>query len=143
MLGWRTFELILHLNDMVEIKSCETCATLAFTVQSRDQDEIRFLARIAGTPFIGEVVASTYHNGPPTTLFDDMARCWTGWHGQKSWEAIDGELSLIATMTSLGKVTLVVKMSVDDGDYTATAVLNLEAGSLDRIADDVRSLFSA
>lgn len=127
---------------MVEIKSCETRATLSFTVQNRDQNEIRFLARTAGTPFTGEVLASTYHNGPPTALFDDIAACWTGWQGQKSWEAIDGELSLTATTTSSGKVTLVVKMSADDGDCSTAAVLKLEAGSLDRIADDIRSLFS-
>ncbi len=55
------------------------------------------------------------------------------------WEAIDGELSLAATTTPMGNVTLIVKMSVNDGDYTATALLKLEAGSLQRIAEDVRA----
>jgi hypothetical protein len=129
--------------DIVDIKSCESRTTLSFAVHSRHEDEIRFFAKISGAPFTGEVLASTYHNGPPTSLFYDMAACWTGWRGEKSWEAIDGELSLTATTTSLGNVTLLVKMNADSGDYTATAVLKLEAGSLDRIADDVRSLFSS
>jgi Family of unknown function (DUF6228) len=129
--------------DIVDIKSCESRVTLSFAVHSRHKDEIRFVAKISGAPFTGEVLASTYFKGPPTSLFDDMAACWTGWSGQKSWEAIDGELSLTATTTSLGKVTLLVRMNADSGDYTATAVLKLEAGSLDRIAGDVRSLFSA
>jgi hypothetical protein len=100
------------------------------------------LAKISGTPFTGEVLASTYHNGPPTALFDDMAACCTGWQGQKIWEAIDDELSLKATTTSLGSVTLAVKMSVDHGDCTVTALLKLEAGSLERIADNIRALFA-
>jgi len=126
---------------MADIKSCETGATLSLTLESRDDYETQFLARLTGTPFVGEVVASTYHNGPPSALFDQMAECWSGWQGQKSWEAIDGNLSLAATTTPLGKVTLVVKMSVNDGNFTATALLKLEAGSLQRIAEDVRAVF--
>lgn len=128
---------------MVEIKYCESRATLSFVALSRHADEIRFVARISGAPFNGEVIASTYFNGPPTALFDDMAACWTGWNGQKSWNAIDGELSLAATTSSLGNVTLVVKMYANSGETSLTAVIRLEAGNLDRIAADVRSLFTA
>lgn len=110
-------------------------------MHNRSADEIRFRAKISGAPFTGEVLASTYFCGPPTTLFDDMAASWTGWSGQKSWQAIDGDLSLTATTTSLGNVTLVVEMSTHSGDYTAKAVLKLEAVSLDRVAAEVRSLF--
>lgn len=127
--------------DIIDIKSCDSRTTLSFAVHSRNADEIRFFARISDAPFTGEVLASTYHNGPPTEFFDDMAKNWTGWEGQKGWEAIDGELSLTATTTSLGNVTLVVRMSADSGDYTASAILKFEAGSLDCIADDVRDLF--
>lgn len=127
--------------DIVDIKSCDSRTTLSFSVHSRNADEIRFFARISGAPFTGEVLASTYHNGPPTAFFDDMARNWTGWGGKKGWEAIDDELSLTATTTSLGNVTLVIKMSANAGDYTASAAIKLEAGRLDCIAEDVRSLF--
>ncbi len=52
------------------------------------------------------------------------------------------ELSLTATTTSLGNVRLVVRMrGADSSDYTASAILKFEAGSLDCIADDVRDLF--
>ncbi|MGA4005806.1 DUF6228 family protein [Ralstonia nicotianae] len=127
---------------MADIKCSETAATLSLTLLGRGQHEIQFLARLRGAPFIGEVVASTYFNGPPSALFDDMAEYWTGWQGEKSWDEIDGALSLAATATSLGHVTLFVRMSANDGDYTATAVLRLEAGSLERIAEDVRAVFS-
>lgn len=127
--------------NVVTIKSCESRTKLSFAVHSRHQDEIRFWATISGAPFTGEVLASTYHVGSPTGLFDDMAACWVGWGGQKCWQAIDGELCLTATATSLGKVTLVAEMMAESGSYTAAATLKLEAGSLDRIADEVRSLF--
>lgn len=110
--------------NVVEIKSCESQTTLSFSLYSRHEYENCFLAKISGAPFTGEVLAS-----------------WTGWSGTKSWHAIDGELSLTATTTSLGKVTLVVEMSAGSGDYTLTATVKLEAGSLDRVADDVRSVF--
>ncbi|MBR8416416.1 DUF6228 family protein [Burkholderia dolosa] len=131
--------------NVVEIKSCESQTTLSLSLYSGDEDEVRFLATISGAPFTGEILASTYVSGPPTALFDAMAASWTGWSGPKCWHAIDGELPLTATTTSLGKVTLIVEMRAASGDYTdtATATLKLEAGSLDRIADDVRSLFSA
>ncbi|WP_418017024.1 DUF6228 family protein [Paraburkholderia caribensis] len=85
--------------------------------------------------------ASTYISGPPTTLFDDMATSWTGWSGSKDWHAIDGHLSFTATITSLRKVTLVVETSANSGDDTLKATLKLDAGGLDRIAHDVRSIF--
>lgn len=132
----------MFVRNMADIKCSETAARFSLTLLGRGQDEVRFLARLTGAPFIGEVVASTYFSGPPSALFDDMAQCWTGWQGEKRWEEIDGVLSLAATATSVGHVTLLVRMSTNGGDYTATAVLRLEAGSLERIAEDVRTVFS-
>jgi hypothetical protein len=126
---------------IVTVKSCESRTTLSFAVHSRHRDEIRFWATISGAPFTGEVLASTYHVGSPTALFDDMAACWVGWSGKKCWQAIDGELCLTATSTSLGNVTLIVEMMAESGGYTAAATLKLEAGNLGRVADEVRSLF--
>jgi len=114
---------------------------LTLSRHSRNTDEVLFLATISAAPFSGEVLASTYVSGPPTSLFDDMATSWTGWSGSKDWHAVDGDLSLTATSTSLGKVTLVVEMSANSGDDTLKATLKLEAGGLDRIAHDVRSIF--
>jgi hypothetical protein len=71
-----------------------------------------------------------------------MADFWTGWTGEKSREAIGGELSLVVTTTSPGNVTLRVRISIHSGDYTTTALLKLEGGNLARTAAEVRSLFS-
>ncbi|WP_416347940.1 DUF6228 family protein [Caballeronia mineralivorans] len=114
----------------------------SFVAQGRDEHETRFLARLTGAPSVGEVGASTYVSGPLTTLFDEMADCWTGWTGEKSREAIGGELSLVVTTTSPGNVTLRVRISIHSGDYTTTALLKLEGGNLARTAAEVRSLFS-
>ena len=127
--------------NVIETKSCDSQTVLTLSPHSRNPDEVLFLAKISAAPFSGEVLASTYVNGPPTTLFDDMATSWTGWSGSKDWHAIDGDLSFGATITSLGNVTLVVEMSANSGDDTLKATLKLEAGSLDRIAHDVRSIF--
>ena len=142
MLGYCNFTAELSGMNVVEIKSCESRTILSLSLHSRREDEVRFLAKSSGAPFNGEVLVSTYFSGPPTRLFDAMATSSTGWSGSISWQAIDGELSLTATSTSLGKVTMLVEMSTDSGSYTATATLKLDAGALDRIADDVRSLFS-
>jgi len=38
----------------------------------------------------------------PVVLFDEMATELAGWKGEKSWAALDGEMSMVATTDSLG-----------------------------------------
>ncbi|OAI16682.1 hypothetical protein A1355_09200 [Methylomonas koyamae] len=70
-----------------------------------------------------------------------MAESWKGWEGEKVWSALDGELSLSATTTSLGHVTLRIEMVDPSGNFRLYAILGLEAGQLEKIFKNVSHVF--
>ena len=121
----------------VEIKSCCDPTTLTFTRLGDDHGELAFSAQISCAPFNGCVESSTWHVGPPTLLFQEMARDWKGWRGKKEWQALAGELRLTATCDSRGHIALAVHLSRDSGEFTASATIALEAGQLDRIYNEI------
>jgi hypothetical protein len=92
--------------DAIEIKSCDGSTTLILRVIGRSTDQIDFVAAIKGAPFVGKVRSSTYFSGPPSLLFRDMAESWKGWNGEKVWAALDGELRITATSSSLGLLVI-------------------------------------
>ncbi|MEO8002398.1 MAG: DUF6228 family protein [Arenimonas sp.] len=124
----------------IDIKSCDDATTLTFTLLSSDSEQIAFSAQISGAPFVGQVDSSTYFCGPPTLLFQEMARDWRGWSGTKEWRALDGELSIVASSDSLGHVTLITEMSYQSRNFTLSAKLILEAGQLDQVLRAVNSI---
>lgn len=127
--------------DTVSIKSCDDSTTLSFWLLGRTNDAIDFVASVTGAPFVGEVQSSTYFSGPPSLLFREMAESWKGWKGEKVWSALDGELSLLATTTSLGHVTLKIEMVDPSGNFRLFAILGLEAGQLEEIYKNVSAVF--
>ncbi|WKJ91612.1 DUF6228 family protein [Methylomonas montana] len=127
--------------DTVSIKSCDDSTTLSFRLSRRTSDAIEFVASLTGAPFVGEVQSTTYFSGPPTILFREMAESWKGWKGEKVWSALDGELSLSATSTSLGHISLKIEMVGQSGDFRLYAILGLEAGQLEEIYKNVSVVF--
>lgn len=127
--------------DTVSIKSCDDATTLTFRLSGSTSEAIDFVASVTEAPFVGEVQSSTYYSGPPSLLFREMAESWRGWKGEKVWSAIDSELTLSATSTSLGHITLKVTMVDQSGNYRLYAILGLEAGQLEEVFKNVSSLF--
>jgi len=124
----------------VEIKSCYDSTTLTLTVLGDEFGETGFSAEISGAPFNGAVRSSTWHNGPPTLLFQELAQDWKGWRGEKEWAALEGELRLTATCDSRGHIALAVYLSEQSGDFTASATIWLEAGQLERVFQRVNAV---
>src|SRR6476620_9522100 len=124
----------------VEIKSCYDPTTLTLTLLGDDCGEIAFSAAISNAPFNGGVESSTWHVGPATLLFQEMARDWKGWGGKKEWRALEGELRLTATCDSCGNITLAVHLSRESGGFTASATISLEAGQLDRVFNEINAV---
>lgn len=127
--------------ETIEIKSCDDSTTLTLKIIGANEESSKFVASVTGAPFIGEVATTTYFVGSPSLLFRDMADNWQGWKGDKVWGALDGELTLTATATSLGCVTLIVEMTERAGAFRLQATLGLEAGQLETISKRVESLF--
>ncbi len=81
---------------------------------------------------------------PPTQLFSETATSWTGWNGQKAWDAMEGELRIEATSDSLGHITFKFMIPGFSGrtDWSATASVVCEAGQLQGIANEAKLFFS-
>jgi hypothetical protein len=77
-------------------------------------------------------------------FFRDLAEHWRGWEGSKSWESLEGELSLVASTDKAGHVRLQVTLmdlpAVER--WRAEASLFLDAGGLHKIAENVEHLLS-
>src|SRR5215210_9208315 len=75
-----------------------------------------FVVRIEepGLSAAARVENSRFIQGPDA-LFSEMAQSWRGWSGEKTWHALEGELTLTATMDSLGHVTIRVQLQPTAG----------------------------
>lgn len=127
--------------EAIEIKSCDDATTLSLKIAGGNEQGINFVASVTGAPFTGEVNTTTYFVGPPSLLFRDMADNWQGWKGEKIWGALDGEFTLTATATSLGRITVIIEMVEMAGAFRLEATLALEAGQLENISKRVEALF--
>jgi hypothetical protein len=78
------------------------------------------------------------------SLFIEMAENWTGWEGAKIWDAIEGDFSLSCTCDKLGHITLKVALVERDTPELWSARFNVEveAGQLEKIANEMNKLFS-
>jgi hypothetical protein len=77
-------------------------------------------------------------------LFDSIAADWKGWKGKKEWKTIESDLQLAATHDGLGHVRLEVRITNQDPEdnWTVTADLFFDAGSLDSIAKSINEYFN-
>jgi Family of unknown function (DUF6228) len=74
--------------------------------------------------------------------FDDLASNWRGWHGSKEWRDDSGAVEMTATHDRKAIVTLRVTMRDYAGspNWQVEFDIHLEPGSLQSVADRVRSL---
>ena len=76
-------------------------------------------------------------------FFEDLARNWRGWTGEKSWESVESHIALKATADRLGHVYLQVTLRdiVAPANWRAEATLSIEAGQLEVLASWARRVF--
>ena len=84
---------------------------------------------------VGQVYAG-YAPAHPVPLFTEMARHWSGWSGELSWESLEGELALRCNHDRLGHISIRVELRSGpmEVDWRVTAVIMAEAGQLEDIA---------
>lgn len=127
--------------EAIEIKSCDDATTFSLKITGGNEECSNFVAAVTGAPFTGGVNTTTYFVGPPSLLFQDMADNWQFWKGEKIWGALDGEFTLRATATSLGRITVMIEMVEMSGAFRLEATLALEAGQLENTSKRVESAF--
>lgn len=77
-------------------------------------------------------------------LFADAARNWRGWHGEKVWESLEGELRIELRIDHLGHVVVAVRVRSEPGGadpWQLDAELSLDAGQLDGVAREADRLW--
>lgn len=77
------------------------------------------------------------------TFFQDLAHNWHGWEGEKSWYALEGELSLVATSDSLGHITIRAQLQPTAGPegWRVIAYAYAEAGQLESLSKRAAQFF--
>jgi|GEM_PF-410385 len=73
-------------------------------------------------------------------LFDDLAKSWRGWTGEKSWGSLEDEITFCCTCDKLGHIAVSARLRnhLLYPSWEASGVLEVEAGQLDSIARAVR-----
>jgi Family of unknown function (DUF6228) len=129
----------MRMEPSATIKSADDDTRMIFSDASGES----FATVLESAQFSGRVLVSTYHSGPPSLLFEDMARQWQGWEGKKQWVALEDELRLTASSDLTGHIELTVVMRDYSGpaDWRLQATLRLEAGQLEETARAVKKVF--
>ena len=96
-----------------------------------------FVVRIEepGLSAAAQVENSGFIQGPES-LFSEMAQNWRGWNGEKTWHALEGELTLSANTDALGHVRIQVQLRPTAGHeaWRVTSFAYVEAGELDSLS---------
>lgn len=81
--------------------------------------------------------------GGLSRFFAELAQDWRGWNGERRWESLEGDLSLVATHDGLGTVTLTARLRTGPlatHRWDASADLLLDAGSFDQLTRQAEDL---
>lgn len=103
-----------------------------------------FLVEVRCHGLRAEARASSYMASDLGEFFASMAKDWKGWRGERTWATLEDEFRLTASTDALGHVRLgfLLRPSDTDLSWELRGALELEAGQLEAIAQDVRSAWS-
>jgi hypothetical protein len=123
-------------------------------IESSSSDAVLEFGRVEGDYFEVSLSSSSHsavkriccYTDPQgvANLFAEAATNWRGWSGAKSWDSVEGELSLQLTADHTGHVTLTVVINHDVGgpdSWRVKSQLSLEAGQLEHLANDAARTF--
>ena len=111
----------------------------------RDRKGERFTVELKGSELFATVDVWLHPVANDLQIFfQELASFTNAWQGARAWESLEGELSLSATCSTLGQVTLSVKLSHRAGspeDWEVRARLVTELGQLEKIAKEAKTFF--
>jgi hypothetical protein len=127
--------------NALALKSSREGSLLTFEVLARHKNEIEFDLAVKTPRFAGVVSSSTYAVRSPADLFLEMADEWAGWKGEKRWNDLEGNVTIVATSDRTGHVSLHIVLCGQHRDSQLRVRLEFEAGQLQSMANEVASLF--
>ncbi len=74
-------------------------------------------------------------------FFEDLAKNWKGFDGEKSWSSLEEEFSLVCTSDDLGHFSLEVTIRNNMDTWRAKKTIFIESGQLENIALEVKEFF--
>jgi hypothetical protein len=96
------------------------------------------------------VELGAWSGGPARLIafFDDLEASWRGWPYSKEWNVDEGNVAMSARHDGIGLVTLAFSVSryagwAGPGSFELRVVVPVEPGSLQSIAEKIRSLLRA
>jgi hypothetical protein len=125
---------------IIEFKSSENGSLLSFQKTNQWNDEIEFEVSVRTHHFSGKSTATTFINGSPSSLFNEMAKDWRGWHGTKTWSDLESKVAINASIDALGHVTLEIKLQGTDHVNYLHVCLLFDAGQLEDMANQITEL---
>ena len=129
------------------IKCSKDSSELEFSEReglSRTDGSEYFLVTIRGhnlTAFSKVYAFDPFDNGL-TRFFEDIAKSWKGWNGEKKWISLEGELSLVCTADLLGHVAIEATLFYGFDGWSVRNVFYIDAGQLEQLASDIKKFFA-
>jgi hypothetical protein len=127
-------------SSEVALRSPIDGTALTFRVLARKGEAVDFETSVRKPWCEARALASSYVVGSPAVLFAEMAQEWRGWSGKKTWQDLEGRVSLAAESDSVGHVLLTVDLVGHDFEDRLRVVFQYEAGQLEDLAVAVRNL---
>jgi hypothetical protein len=138
----------MAFGDVLEIRSNEAGAHLSIRHGAEsgphpELDDGYWIAVLRCGPMEASLRFYEMGLGGLTGYFAALAEGWRGWAGERRWESLEGDVTLVATHDGLGAVTLTARLRTEafaPHRWDASAELVLDAGALDRLVRQVETL---
>lgn len=75
-------------------------------------------------------------------FFEDLARNWKGFDGEKEWSSLEGEFRLSCSSDNLGHFALEATIRNNEDTRFARKTFFIESGQLEEIASQAKSFFN-
>jgi len=129
------------------IKCCKNGGEIEFSekeglIRSAGREYFRVTIRSTHLSSFTDVYAFDPFDSNLVRFFEDLAGNWKGFDGEKEWNSLEGEFSLICTSDSLGHFVLEVTIRNTEDTRCARKTIYIESGQLEKIVFEVRDFFN-
>ena len=127
------------------LRSARDSGQLLIEPAPRGDESFCFSASLAGPRLSASV--EVYEDSPHGLVeyFAGLsALWWKGWEGERTFASLEGHLELVASRDALGRVHIRVSLcdNLHDPCWSAAGTLEVEAGQLPNLAEQIRLTFA-
>ena len=136
----------LKVNFII-IKCCKNDGELEFSCkeglnQPTGQEYFRVTIKSRHLSSFTDVYAFDPFDSNLVKFFEDLARNWKGFDGEKEWSSLEGEFSLSCSTDNLGHFALEATIRNNEDTRYARKTFLIESGQLEKIALETKIFFN-